>query len=173
MVPSYLNSGLTPSEYYRVLGDKYENPHQVAASALVDSLRGYLDGTVLDLGCGPGLATKVLGRGIGVDRSPEMVARYVIETGCPGVCQEYWDDLPKANSAVIVHALHLCPRSRVHQFRWAVREAGVERLVVVSPLKRVIVDLGLPVLEERVERLPRGKMVWGWVASCVQKGNYE
>jgi SAM-dependent methyltransferase len=169
MRSSYLNSGLTPSEYYRVFGEKYENPHQAVATSLVESFRGFLVGRVLDLGCGSGLATRVLGEAVGIDQSQEMVSRYERETGCPGICQPYWEELPKADSAVIVHALHLCPQSRMHQFRWALEDAGVQTLVVISPLKRVIVDLGLPILEERVGRLPRGKAVWGWLVQCGKK----
>ena len=163
MKTSYLNSGLTPDEYYRSRSETYVNPHEGAAVELIEFFRGYLVGTLLDLGCGSGLATRVLGQAIGVDRSPEMVARYVRETGCLGVVGDYWDELPKADSAVIVHALHLCPVSRMHDFRWALRSAEVKTLVVVSPLKRVAVDLGLPQVEERIAKLPRGKTVWGWV----------
>lgn len=92
-----------------------------------------------------------------------MVFRYERETGCCGVVQDFWDELPTAESAVIVHALHLCPASRMHQFRWALQEAGVRNLVVVSPLRRVVRDLKLPLVEVREEKLPRGKTVWGWV----------
>lgn len=170
MRASYLGSGLDPDTYYRRLAGSYVNPHAAAAIELVRGFQEHLRGTVLDLGCGSGLATKALSgkRVVGVDRSAEMVARYVAETGSPGHVGNFWDELPKADSAMVVHALHLCPESRLHEFRWRLKEAGVQTLVVVSPLKRAG-TLGLPLRASKTAAGPNGKTVWGWafeVSEC-------
>ena len=57
---------------------------------------------VLDLGCGDGLVTKHLKEldFVGIDRSSEMIARYVSETNRPGYVGNFWDELPKAETAI-------------------------------------------------------------------------
>jgi SAM-dependent methyltransferase len=108
----------------------------VGIEAVLGTLRSYLTGKVLDLGCGDGLATKLLGGDcIGCDQSSEMISRYHQETGCPGYVRTFWDELPLANSAVAVYSMHLCEPSRVSMMWYRLNEAGAESVVVITPLK--------------------------------------
>jgi SAM-dependent methyltransferase len=99
----------------------------------------HLHGTVLDLGCGNGLVTLILWSYrqeiIGVDAEPKMITRYEAETEHRGVVGNYWDALPRAESAIFCYSLHLCPSSRVASVDYRLCEAGVTSVLVVSPLK--------------------------------------
>lgn len=168
--PTYLGTSLDPASYYDVHADRYQNAHADAIETVLRRLAGGIEGPVLDLGCGAGLATEVLRKMkgpldfIGIDASPAMADRYRIETGYPGVTAFFWDPLPKGRSAVIAHALHLCPESRKHEIEWRLQEAGVSTLIVVSPLKRAIEGLNATLTQETsaASKSGDGKTVWGW-----------
>ena len=165
---SYLGTELSPDDYYRHRAEEYENPHEDAVSELLERLLHFVKPKVLDLGCGAGLATKVLSRlgiydAVGVDRSREMVLRYSRETHRSGFVANFWDPMPEAMTAVAVHSLHLCESTRLWQLRWRLQEAGIEKLIVVSPLKRAVEGLGMEVLVRASASSGSScKTVWGW-----------
>ncbi len=137
---SYLDSDLSPDEYYGTRSDKYENPHAEGVSEVLRRVSPLLRGPlVLDLGCGDGIATKVLRKErddlsfIGADRHPAMVERYRKETGFPAREASFWDFLPPADSVVASYSMHLCTESRLHEAWHRVFEAGARIVVVVSP----------------------------------------
>lgn len=166
---TYLGTPLTPDEYYRAHAGDYVNGQAEAVGPLLKALAVHLRPRVLDLGCGAGLATQALiGLGVtdivGSDRSPEMVQRYTQETGKPGQVASFWDQQPSALTAVCVHALHLCPASRLWEVPWTLRTAGIQHLIVISPLKRAGNGLSLRELARvQVQTGPERKTVWGWV----------
>lgn len=159
---------MSPDAYYEARSEEYSNPQADAVLRLLELMLGFVRPRVLDLGCGAGLATSalmVLGVHdcVGVDRSEAMVLRYVRETLRPARVANFWDPLPRARTAIAAHSLHLCEPSRLWQFRWRLREAGVETLVVVSPLKRAADGLRMRELRSAsCPSGPRGKTVWAW-----------
>lgn len=136
---SYLGTKLSPEEYYRTKSGSYDNPHSPGIRYVLDRHMHWLQGRVLDLGCGNGLATLILWSYrdsiLGVDAEPLMVDRYQRETEHEAVLGHFWDQLPEAKSAVFCYSLHLCPMSRVKMVNYRLCEAGVQRIIVVSPLK--------------------------------------
>lgn len=135
----YLGTRLTPREYYRRMAHAYHNPHAEGIAILLDAFAEQFHGTVLDLGCGDGLATKLLaGRDlafVGVDDAPRMVARYERETGFPGQVASFEAPLPPADSAVASYAMHLATAEQATLMWYRLWEAGVDRLVVITPFK--------------------------------------
>lgn len=157
---TYLGTSLSPEEYYVRNSASYRNPHEAAIRCAVEHYVKSFSGRVLDLGCGPGLATSALsGLGlrdfVGVDSSPVMAGRYREETGFPACEANFWDELPKADCAVATHSLHLCPSSRLPAAVWRLVEAGVKTLVVVSPLKSIL------------DYIPFCGFRVGWQGPCV------
>ena len=135
----YLGTDLSPAEYYKRHARRYANPHAEGIAEVLARLAGHLHGHVLDLGCGDGLATKLLAeRGlsfVGADNAPAMVKRYRRETGCPGVVAGFGDVLPAADSAVSSYAMHLMTPAEASMAWYRLWEAGVDAVVVVTPFK--------------------------------------
>jgi SAM-dependent methyltransferase len=135
----YLGTELDPRDYYRLRSGDYDNPHTDGIRLVIDRHMHWLEGTILDLGCGSGLATAVLwslrNPIIGVDAEPAMIERYKTETEHDGVVGNFWDKLPAADSAVFCYCLHLCPVSRASMVGFRLAEAGIKKVVVVSPFK--------------------------------------
>lgn len=121
------------------------------------------------MGCGSGLATMVLWSWgcyhtiRGIDAEPAMVDRYERETEREGRVARFWDELPSADSAVFCYSLHLCPKSRAAMVGFRLAEAGVQRVIVVSPLKpRAETWQGYTRVEETADRVgPDGKTIYG------------
>ena len=166
---SYLGTNLSPEEYYAKHSARYSNPHEDGIRLLLEDYAPFLSSRVLDLGCGPGLATHVLKEQgltdfVGVDNSPEMAERYQRETGFPAHTANFWDELPKADCAIAVHSLHLCSLSRLSMVMWRLTEAGVRTLVVISPLKGILgyIPFGVtsPELLKCATCPPKGKTIW-------------
>lgn len=136
---TYLGTELDPQTYYQVHAGSYDNPHSPGIRHVLDRHMHWLRGRVLDLGCGNGLASLILwsyqNEIVGVDAEPKMVERYEQETEHPGVVSQFWDKLPKADSAVFCYSSHLCPESRMTMVDYRLCEAGVMCIIVVSPLK--------------------------------------
>lgn len=135
----YLDTGLTPVEYYQQHAATYVNPHAEAVAKILTELACHLHGRVLDIGCGDGLATKVLTplgfSCVGVDRSEQMIGRYRAETGCRGHVITFGEPLPEADSAVASYALHLARRAELAVFWSHLGESGIDHLVTISPHK--------------------------------------
>lgn len=135
----YLGTSLSPREYYEQEADRYSNPHAPGIARLLDQVGHHLHGRVLDLGCGDGLATKLLaGRGldfVGADNAPRMIARYEAETGRPGHVAGFADPLPPCDSVISIYAMHLAASGEVPLMWYRLWEAGADRVVVVTPLK--------------------------------------
>lgn len=135
----YLGTNLSPAEYYKKKAASYHNPHAPGIAEVLDRLAGHLHGQVLDLGCGDGLATKLLAdRGltfIGADNAPAMVKRYRKETGFPGVVAGFGDALPQADSVVSSYAMHLATPAEAAVMWWRLYETGADVVVVVTPFK--------------------------------------
>lgn len=171
---SYLGKELTPDEYYQLYSKEYNNIQQDAVTALMLGFSPYILSPVLDIGCGSGLATHILRKMmrndvVGIDRSPEMVKRYQGETGKPGLVGNFWDEMPSAQTAVVAHALHLCPNSRMWEFQWRLSQAGIKTLVVISPLKRAVEHIVLPELAYKTHQSgEHKKTVHGWVFEVWQ-----
>jgi SAM-dependent methyltransferase len=165
----YLGKDLSPKEYYKLHHGSYNNPHSPGIRYVVDKHMHHLHGTVLDLGCGNGLASMILwsysNEIIGVDSEPGMIDRYQQETMHRGVVGDFWDPLPKADSAVFCYSIHLCPESRVSMVDYRLCEAGVTSIIVVSPLKaRGETWPSFQCIEESVDRVgPHHKTVYGRV----------
>lgn len=163
----YLGTDLDPLDYYRNHAESYENPHEEGIRIMLERFKTDLFGTVLDLGCGNGLVTKVLatntnGPFVGVDVEPAMVERYRSETKSAAFIRAFWDELPPADSAVACYSLHLCPESYLHQVGARLAQAGVQRFLIISPLKR---PTGLPcyrLIREETQALALdGKTIYG------------
>ena len=135
----YLGTTLSPAEYYAGrYAATYSNPHEAGIRKVVERLHPNLTGRVLDLGCGDGLATKIivpLGHTdvVGLDPSPQMLARYGAETGHRGVLGTASGVLPPCDSIIASYSLHLEHDPTMASFRmW---ESGAKTVVVISPLK--------------------------------------
>lgn len=143
----YLGTDLTPQEYYKRHSHKYHNPHAEGIAEILGRLAPHLHGRVLDLGCGDGLATKLLGdaerhreadRGltfVGADNAPGMVKRYQKETGYPGVVAGFTDALPPADSVVSSYAMHLAAPGEVPMMWYRLWETGADTVLVITPFK--------------------------------------
>jgi len=170
---TYLGTDLTPREYYRLHHKGYNNPHSPGIRYVLNKLMHYLSGTVLDLGCGNGLASLILwsyaGDIIGVDSEQAMIDRYHDETNRSGVVQEYWDELPRAKSAIFCYSLHLCEESRVAQVGYRLIEAGITKVIVISPLKARREDwANFELVEETADKVgPNHKTVYGRVYAYI------
>lgn len=137
---TYLGTPLTPAEYYHRHSDRYANPHAEGVAILLGQLLQHLHGTVLDLGCGDGLVTKLAmtapGLGfVGADSAAKMVTRYQEETGWPAVKVGFTDRLPAADSVVASYALHLATPSEAALLWWRLWETGANVIVVIGPFK--------------------------------------
>ncbi|MEB3198324.1 MAG: class I SAM-dependent methyltransferase [Candidatus Sericytochromatia bacterium] len=154
----YLGTDLAPEAYYRACADAYDNPHADGIARILKELAPPLSGCVLDLGCGDGLVTKLLAhqpelRCVGVDRSAEMVARYVRETGCSASVGCFGEPLPAADWIVASYALHLATPQEQATMWWRMHEAGAHGVVVISPFKGRPAD---PAHYYRLERQLQG-----------------
>ena len=143
----YLGTSLTPREYYARHARNYDNPHAEGIATVLEQLAAHLHGTVLDLGCGDGLATKLLaGRAdlafVGADLAPGMVGRYRTETGCPAVVAGFGDALPACDSAVSCYAMHLATSAEAALMWWRLADAGARVVAVVTPFKQRPADPG-------------------------------
>ncbi len=169
---TYLGKEVSPEQYYLEHSCDYENPQADAVEVILRSFLPYFgNGTILDIGCGDGLATKIMRPRlnnliIGVDSSPAMIDRYSLETESRGVVAHFWETLPRAKYAVACHSLHLCPDSYKHMVEFRLKEAGVKTLIVTSPLKSVMNGFSFPILRQTVSASGSSKKtVWGWVVS--------
>ncbi len=136
----YLGTDLPPSEYYARHAAEYANPHAEGIAVLLARFADPLHGTVLDLGCGDGLATKLLAARpglafVGADSAPGMVSRYTAETGWPAVVAGFGDPLPHADSVVSSYALHLATPEEAAVMWWRLWETGADVVLVVTPFK--------------------------------------
>jgi SAM-dependent methyltransferase len=143
----YLGTHLSPQEYYKRRAHAYHNPHADGIAEILGRLAPHLHGRVLDLGCGDGLATKLLGdadrhreadRGltfVGADNAPAMVKRYQKETGFPGVVAGFTDALPAADSVVSSYAMHLAAPAEVPMMWYRLWETGADTVLVITPFK--------------------------------------
>lgn len=137
----YLGKELSPKEYYHHHSQEYSNPHAKGIESILIKLVPEVAGTVIDLGCGDGLVTKVLSKiitnqFIGVDSSAEMVHRYRVETSFPAIQKEFWEEMPQANTAIASYSLHLCPISWLAACGAWLRCAGVDKVIIITPIKR-------------------------------------
>jgi trans-aconitate methyltransferase len=137
----YLGTDLTPADYYARHAADYDNPHADGIATALARLAPHLHGLVLDLGCGDGLATKLLAgrrdlRFVGADNAPGMVARYEAETGWPAVVAGFGDALPAADSVVACYALHLATPAEAAVLWWRLAETGADVVAVVTPFKQ-------------------------------------
>lgn len=136
----YLGTDLPPREYYARHAADYANPHAKGIAVLLARFAEHLHGTVLDLGCGDGLATKLLADRpglsfVGADSAPGMVSRYEAETGWPGVVAGFGDPLPRADSVVSSYAMHLATPEEAAVMWWRLWETGADVVLVVTPFK--------------------------------------
>lgn len=136
----YLGTDLPPHAYYAHHAAEYANPHAKGIAVLVARFADQLHGTVLDLGCGDGLATKLLADRpglafVGADSAAGMVARYEAETSWPGVVAGFGDPLPAADSVVSSYAMHLATPEEAAVMWWRLWETGARVVLVVTPLK--------------------------------------
>ena len=174
----YLGKATAPKNYYESFASEYRNAQADAIEKILTVLGSSLSGTILDLGCGDGLGTKLLlkrlpGPFIGLDCSPAMVKRYRRETGGRAVIANFWDTLPHADTAIALHCLHLCPPSRLWQVRWQLAQAGVHHLLVSSPFKATG-NLGFEVVARCTAASPASgcKTVWGWMLGVTPDAGY-
>jgi SAM-dependent methyltransferase len=139
---NYLSSGLPPGQYYEIHGNEYENPHSQGIVALLSLVENKIQGkTILDLGCGDGIVTKVLSKSmknsqfIGIDNSEVMLERYK-KTGFELYKINFGEELPQADTAIACYSLHLCEESRLAQMGIWLTHAGVKKIHIISPIKR-------------------------------------
>lgn len=136
----YLGTTLSPDDYYRAHAARYSNPHAAGVAKLLAPLRRHLRGTVLDVGCGDGLVTKLLAGSdlpafVGTDSAEGMVARYQQETGWPAFVAGFCDPLPAADSAVASYSLHLCSHADTQRAWYRLWETGAQRVLILGPFK--------------------------------------
>ena len=170
----YLGRDTSPSDFYRLYSDEYTNLHREGIERLLAHLSPHLEGRVLDLGCGAGLATTwLMGNRpglepVGVDASPEMVARYRRDTGCPATVSSFTEELPRCDSVIASYSLHLAARSEMPLVWYRLAEAGARTVVVISPFKgNPSAPKGYYAVSETVS-VPfgeKGKTAHGWVCS--------
>ncbi|MEB3285573.1 MAG: class I SAM-dependent methyltransferase [Candidatus Sericytochromatia bacterium] len=135
----YLGTELSPEEYYERRSHVYDNPHAEGIEQALSALSLPLAASVLDLGCGDGLVTKLFQpRGClcqGMDRASAMVARYEKETGCRGLVGCFDQAMPPSEMIVASYALHLATPAEKTVMWWRMWESGASWVVVVSPFK--------------------------------------
>jgi SAM-dependent methyltransferase len=167
----YLGKNVTPQEYYQNYSHEYYNAHSDAIEEILLKMlkTSYIKEPILDFGCGSGLITNILSNNgisniVGLDHSDKMIARYEKETGHKGYVGDFWDELPHAKTAIASYSLHLCSPTFFPSIRWRLFEAGIEHLIVISPLKRVAKDVGLPELQRFTAKSGEEEMtIWGYV----------
>ena len=141
---TYLGTNLSPSDYYSKHSVDYVNAHEPAVVELLEKLSPNLSGkVVLDLGCGPGLATQTLQKKFkaefaGVDSSPVMIKRYEEETSSKGYVKSFWEDLPQSNIIFACHSLHLCPDERLYQTKASIKRTNAKSMIITAPNKHLI-----------------------------------
>ena len=133
---TYLGTNLSPIEYYLNHSKDYVNPHYQGILEIISKFKQYLVGRILDLGCGDGLASSIIKSNcIGSDNSPEMLKRYIKETGNKGFLKEFWEEQPKCNSIVACYSLHLCPISRISMVSYRLLQTETNNIVIITPFK--------------------------------------
>jgi SAM-dependent methyltransferase len=162
----YLGTDHDPQAYYEKCADSYDNPHAPGIKRMLLEFVPEIVGRVLDYGCGNGLATRTLqglvtGPFVGVDRETRMVGRYRLETGQMAHVRNFWDSLPESETAIASYSLHLCPHSLLHLMASRLIEAGVRRLIVISPLKRPSVIPCFRLVTEKRRPFASGKTMYG------------
>lgn len=166
----YLNTNLTPQEYYKTHSTNYYNPHSNGIKIILEDLVSEINNTVIDLGCGDGLVTKTLSKFvnqefIGIDNSIPMINRYIKETGYLAYCKEFWEELPKAKIAVASYSLHLASESRLASIGTRLLIAGIEKLIIISPIKRPKSVLGYDLKELRYNVGPNSSSIYVYKGS--------
>jgi SAM-dependent methyltransferase len=141
----YLGTNLTPDAYYKQRSESYANPHEDGIAQLfpelVESIHTDDFKTIIDIGCGPGLATSLSKRYwpeavyIGLDKYAPMITRYTLEQQSTGLCQDFAAPIPQGDLAVSIHALHLATPIELIQFWANLHQAEIKYLLVITPLK--------------------------------------
>lgn len=137
-------------EFYKQNGGKYRNPHELIISKLVkkaisDNLIGE---SVLDLCCGSGEITTLMGSRNTVGLDPYTSEAYEKRTGKSCVNLNFIQiangDLQKElsnmnidefDTVICSFALHLCPPSLLHSVLWQLKDVS-SSLIVISPNKK-------------------------------------
>lgn len=160
----YLGKNLSPKEYYQIHSNEYSNPHANGIIHILNDLSSEIDGSVIDLGCGDGLVTKTLSKTkqefIGIDSSLVMVNRYIKETKHIAYQKEFWEELPSAKIAIASYSLHLSPQSRLASIGTGLQCAGIEKLIIITPIKRHKSILGYNLNELRYKVGPNDKTIY-------------
>lgn len=160
----YLGTKHTPENYYEREGHSYSNPHKDRICSILEHFKPHIEGLVLDLGCGDGLISKwIAGRwaAVGLESSDTMATRYMAETNLPCFIQPFWEQYPRCDTIIASYCLHLCPRSRIHELRFALQTSQANKLIVISPLKSIRSLLHFPILADISVTKP--KTTYGWV----------
>ena len=169
---TYLGTNCSPEEYYKSHSHDYTNPHAGGIQYVLDRHKHVLRGSILDMGCGDGLITKLLPQHyiVGVDAEEEMISRYESETGHKGYVCKFWDELPKADSAIFSYSLHLCPNSRREAVGFRLQIAGVKTILVISPFKGRSNEewCSFALREQTADQVgPDKKTIYGRYYSCI------
>lgn len=167
---TYLGTDLSPEEYYALHSKDYTNPHEDAITELLYKMVPlYAAARFLDLGCGPGLATKILQtrkthcKFTGMDSSEEMIARYEQETQSPGIVGNFWNEYPETDIILAAHCLHLCPDERLYQTMISMLQSKANYLFMTSPNKHTVERFEFPViLYYQASSGEKQKTIHGW-----------
>lgn len=137
-------------EFYKQNGEKYRNPHELVISKVVEkAISDNLIGeSVLDLCCGSGEITTLMGSRKTVGLDPYTSEAYKKRTGKSCVNLNFVQisngdlkeemkklNIGKFDTIICSFALHLCPPSLLYRVLWQLRDAS-SSLIVISPNKK-------------------------------------
>lgn len=129
-------------KYYMNHGEDYKNPHEKIIQRLVNEaiLRNFVGDKVLDLCCGSGEVTAVLGdREItGVDPFTEVA--YFKRTGRELLVLDFQDIsngklVENYDTVICSFAMHLCPKSLLPSLLWQLGQIS-KTLIIITPNKK-------------------------------------
>lgn len=135
--------------YYQNNANTYKNPHEEVITELINKSTKFIDygESVLDLCCGNGLATRVLGQKVKhiVGNDPYMYQQYTEQTN--RFCYNYdfkqlsqACPIEKVDTIICSFALHLCDESLLPNVLYNLSVIA-NTLIVITPNKKPTINM--------------------------------